>query len=470
MTAMTHPPRNPRILVLLNPGRTSRQYIIGIARAAERRGILGATCELGEVWQQIAGAGAATHAVRAKLARDMQSMLAQRRITHVLGYVHNGVFDFGLSPGEGGRPCSVFGASGVRHILLWTDHPNWAVGGSALDPRASHVLASLMHTHIVKSESAASELHRIAGWPNVMGMPMAEDYDAVKPDRSARIIHDAVVILSDAFPVPHVLEPYLEENDPDPALLMHAVRPAAVRAWTAFISGAGAVPDLRDALLALANDWLDAKAARPLDSFFRIGSTLVAQHTEALGWLNADPQRWYAGIAALNAVTAWRRAFWLAWLGRRVNLGVYGSPAERLGLPAQPGQEVWVPYEQQASIYARGACAININAAHDEEGMTHKPFQIVASAVACIHHASRSLDKSFSPGAEIIEFQRGPELLDAVRAFAADPARRDRLAAAAYERARRDHTWDHRLLAMLNADAHTSRECPTPQRTVESAA
>ena len=44
-----------RILVLLNPGRQSRHYLLGLAAAASRTGRLGLRLELGPIWQAPAG-------------------------------------------------------------------------------------------------------------------------------------------------------------------------------------------------------------------------------------------------------------------------------------------------------------------------------------------------------------------------------------------------------------------------------
>ena len=99
-------------------------------------------------------------------------------------------------------------------------------------------------------------------------------------------------------------------------------------------------------------------------------------------------------------MVGWRRNFWLAWLGRRVNLGLYGSPAAPMGLPQTAEAAGWVGYEQQAAVYAHsGQSRSTSTRPADEEGLTHKPFQIAASGVACIHHASAGLESCFTPGA-----------------------------------------------------------------------
>lgn len=425
--------RSTRLLVLLNPGRTSRHYLLGIAGAARQRGILAGTLELGEVW-----AAAGSPASRAKVAARVRGLCEEAGVTHVLGYVHNGVFDFGLHE-AGNGPEPLFASMGLRHILLWTDHPNWAQQGGALDPRAAKVLAHPLHTHIVKSQAAAAEIAEVLGWPAVMGMPMAEDPGMIVPDRSIMPVHDAVMIVGDPTAPPIETLSFLDDADPEPAAVMRAMRPAAERAFELTLGSWSASAEQSAGLWALARSWLDAKEAQPLRSFHGLARGLEASHGPALAALRADPRRWYATIAALGAVSAWRRTFWPAWLARRADLCVMGPGA---GGP-------WVEYQRQASAYALGCCAININAPHDEEGLTHKPFQIVASGVPLVHHATIGLDDCFTAGDEVLVFERGGELLEALRRAGRALERRATFADAARQRLLREHTWDHRLQQMI---------------------
>lgn len=429
---------DPRVLILLNPGRQSRHYLIGLAGGARRAGIPCLTLELGPIWQRAAGPGSA--AVLAEARRQVGDLVRRQRISHVIGYVFNGTHDLGLEHGSDGRPQTIWDHLAVRHLLLWTDHPEWATSGRALDEPLRTLLGGENRTHLLKSGSASAEAAAVLGWPNVHALAMAEDYNAIRPVTDIRPIHDAVVVIGDAAaPHPSML-PFLDADDPDPAMLDAEMRPQAERAWRKVIG-----PD-RDALAAA---WLDLKQANPEDSFWRLAACLQPAHADSLAWLRSDPRRWYSAVQALRRMTGWRRNFWLAWLGRRVNLGIYGSSAAPLGVPQTADGAAWVAYEQQSAVYARGRVALNINAPHDEEGLTHKPFQIAASGVACIHHSVRGLEASFLPGQEVITFRRGPELLEAIRSLAADEPRRRDLASAMHARAIAEHTWHVRLGSML---------------------
>ena len=174
--------------------------------------------------------------------------------------------------------------------------------------------------------------------------------------------------------------------------------------------------------------------------------------SSSLNFLRAEPVRWYTAIASLRLMVHWRRNFWPAWLARRVNVGSYGSPAHDPAFNQAPDAAQWVPYDQQSAVYARGSLALNINAAHDEEGLTHKPFQIAAAHAPCIHHDSQGLSDWFTPGEEILTFRRGPELLDSVRTLLGSAPLRAQLADSLRSRALQDHTWDLRLQQMLTTE------------------
>jgi hypothetical protein len=426
------------LLFLLNPGRQSRHYMLGLFRAAERLCLPHIAVELGPLWDRVAAASdkrAALQAIQIELAR----LVATHKVTHALGYVYNGTFDIGLVSQPSGLGRGLFPSLGVRQVLLWTDHPEWASGGIALRPPLVDILRDPLMTHIVKSDAAAAEAREVLRWPQVISMPMAEDYESLQPAQGIEPIHDVVAILGDGRGVSPAITGFLEEEDPNPAVIDDVMRPDAIARFAAAHPHESSI----------ASAWLDAKRAEPSRSFWSLARTLDSTHATTLSRLRATPEHWYSAVQSLRVMVEWRRYFWLAWLARRVNVGVYGSSTQDLGIPQTVGAADWVPYDQQPAVYARGRVALNTNAAHDEEGMTHKPFQIAASGVPLVHHDTRGLSECFDVGREILTFRRGPELLDAVRTLLGDAAVRASLGGAFRSRALRDHTWEARLTAML---------------------
>lgn len=442
--------RDARILVLLNPGQMSRHWLLGMAAGAERLGVLAGTLELGPVWSAIESATPANiDDVRNQLAGQIVRFCQQRRVTHVLSYLHNGAFEPGLFPDERNIPVTLFTRAGIRHIMIWSDHPNWALDGAALNPTVAEILGHPSHTHVLKSAPAAAEASAILKWPNVHAMHMGEDFTALQPARNIDVIHDAVIIMADAMPVPGPLVPFLDEDNPRPEVLASTMRSTAVHA-AYFAIDRYVHGDVDRAMCrSLVEEWVEARIKSPHVPFWSLIPRLDDAHADAVTVLRRDPRLYYETVHAMQHVTAWRRFFWPSWLARRISLGIYGSPATRMNIPTPPGGDVWIPNANQPEIYARGKVAININAGHDEAGLTHKPFQIAASGVPCLHFTSQHLDECFSEGSEIVSFDNGPALLDAIHGLAASAKRRADIAEAARARGVREHDWEKRVLQML---------------------
>ena len=109
-----------------------------------------------------------------------------------------------------------------------------------------------------------------------------------------------------------------------------------------------------------------------------------------------------------------------------------------------------VSYWEQSSAYAQGRIAVNIPQPHDQEGLSHKPFQIAASGVAMAHLNRRGLEKCFTLGEEVEVFLTPAEACETIARLLRNNARREALAAAARRRLEREHTWAHRLIEMFS--------------------
>ncbi len=97
------------------------------------------------------------------------------------------------------------------------------------------------------------------------------------------------------------------------------------------------------------------------------------------------------------------------------------------------GSAEWVDNARPPAVYARGKLALSISGGHNEEGLTHKPFQIAACGVPMIHIDRVGLAECFTPGREVASF--------------ATPAE-------ARARLLTEHTWEKRLPEMLNRARH----------------
>jgi len=440
-------PTDVRLLLLVNPGAQSRFYMLGLLRAAQRMGIPHQGIELQPLWNRLNKA-ADKVAATTEVSSTIADLVAKERFTHVVGYGYNGIeLSRPAPPGGAGTP--IFAELGLRHLMLWTDHPNWMSNALPLEPHVRAMLRNDRHVHFLKSPSAAAEAAAVLNWPNVHAIDMAEDYELLKPDPLVHAVHDVVAIVGSTHALPVHAQPFLSHDDPDPAAIDALGLPTALAEVEHFIRSQPEGDARVESVMSWARAVTAEKLQRPMDAYWRIASGTPGSHTDAFAWLRADAKRWYGVTRSLRTIVEWRRNFWLAWLSRRVNVGIYGASAEPIGVAQPAGAERWVDYLRQGGVYNLGRLAINTNAAHDEEGCTHKPFQIASSEVPCIHHAGHGLAEAFEPGSEILTFTRGPELLRHVRQVAPDIKARRALAGAAHQRLVWNHTWDARLSEML---------------------
>lgn len=423
--------------------------MLGLLRAANTLGLSPIPLDIGPIRQEILRSADPGGTIRS-LADRFLPMIEAGGLTDVMTYADVGGPELGVWHSPQG-PGTLWTALGLRHHILWTDHPEWADSGAALHPTPRTLFAHPAICHRLKSAQAAAEAAAILRWPGVTHLPVADDYDTLRPASAVRPIHDAVAILGSIARLPEELEPFLDHDDPDPAALDRLMIPRTLEAWERVAEAANDP----DALRRFARDLLESRAFHPFRTVWEHAQNLRPGYADAVAWLTADPQRWYTAQAKLRQQSAWRRSFWLAWTARRVDLGIYGCDASPLGIAQPAGAEQWVDYRDQPAAYARGRCALNINQSHDEAGVTHKPFQIVASGVPLVHHAGAGLTELFRPGSEILVFCRGPELLHRIDSLCARGSRGPELAAAALDRAKSEHAWTHRLQNMLGLDANT---------------
>lgn len=427
--------------------------MIGLARGAARAGLAHTVVDMAPIWDAVRRAGAGGLGDALASARSQFADIVRREgITHVLGYASNGA-DLGIVQTEaGGEARPLFAALGCTHLMLWTDHPEWCVGGTALEPASRGVLSDPAHVHFVKSEPAANEVREIVGWARTHAMHMAEDAEMVSPCTEVRAEHDVSVILGGCGALLPEATDALGNDHPDAGAIDAARHLKAVEKVrkTVGLDPEGAL--WSDSVCALADAWLAAKRARPLDAFGRIAADervgLMAQHGSALAWVRAEPKRYYAVLRAMRSMVDWRRNFAVAWLARRVRVGVYGCDASALGVVQSAAQRERVAYEAQSRVYATGRVALTTNAGHDEEGLTHKVFQIACSGVPCLHHETRGLGDVLVPGREVLAFSNIQQALEHIRRGDADLRE---VATAALERVKREHTWEARLRQMLAA-------------------
>lgn len=436
-TVAASPPQ--RLLILLNPGRVSRYYLEGLVRAAAGLGLEYRTLEMGALWQRkktdIAG-----------LTRDLAAVIRGERIGAVLGYVLNGVFDAQCVRGPDGAPRSLFDALGVPHLMLWTDHPQWASEKLGLDPELQAVLRSPNNHHFVKSEAAALEIKRVLGWTHCYGLPVAEDPEMVRPVRGVEAEFDVVTILGSPPRLDDRLVTYLDATEPDVNGVMGTVAEIVVERLETLWKR-DAPPTMVDELRRLGVAWAEMRRQDVKTAAVRHLPALSVEFPEALDWLVNHPTTYFDAVEHLWLFGGWQRTFYLRYLAGHFRVAVFGADWRGVGLGGGGG--AWVDYRDQAGVYARGRVALNISQGSEEEGVSHKPFQMAASGVPMVHIDRAGLSECFQVGREIEVFDTPREAREVIASLICDPERRASLAAAARRRLEREHTWERRMQRML---------------------
>ncbi len=431
--------RSPRgkLLVIMNPGRFTRHYLHDMATAARRMGIGVVTHEIGETWARVARQDSSR-------AAEMDEFVRREHVAVAIGSQMNGLTEWPLAAGADGRPATFFESRRIAHLLWWTDHPQWASERVALSPDVQPLLASANQRSFVKSESAAAEIRHLLGWSNVHGLPVAEDPISLPPARGVRPEFDVVAIIGS----PPRVEPWFEENlscdEPDVEAIGRRVASAA-SAGLRQLWADRAPEAMRPALGELGDAWVEARRCDPLTSSFRHFIVLRRAHADAADWLERHPIVYFDALERLWDFGRWERTFVMAYLARHFRVAVFGSDWSALGIPGGG----WVDHHDQPAVYARGRLAINVSQAGDEEGISHKPFQIAASGVPMVHIGRQGLAECFEPDIEVATFATPAEARRVVGELLSDRERASAMGEAARRRLLADHTWETRLPQIL---------------------
>lgn len=430
--------RPPTLLVLQNPGRFTRYYLAQMEAASRRLGIRTLVYELSAMLQR-------APQERAAATAEMEGWLRRENVRAAIGSGINDTTEWNWVIGPDGAPQSLFDRLGIDHLLWWTDHPQWANEKAALREDLQPLLRGGRKFHFVKSEVHARELGEILGWENCFGLPVAEDPEFVRPDPEAVPEYDVVAILG-CPPRPIAeLEPFLEQDEPDVEAI-HAIVAEQALARLGQLWEAAASAELRPALSALGQDWVDRRRRDHRTAGFHHFRQLADDHAEASRWLLEHHRTYFDAAEIVWSFLGWQRTFILSYLARHFRVAVFGHDWSSRGIPGGG----WVDHCEQGRFYARGKIAINISQGNEEEGASHKPFQIAASGVAQVHIDRVGLSDYFEPGKEIELFETPGQARRVIAELLGDDDRRRALADAARERLLRDHTWDVRLRQMFD--------------------
>ncbi len=116
---------------------------------------------------------------------------------------------------------------------------------------------------------------------------------------------------------------------------------------------------------------------------------------------------------------------------------VYGDDFVRVLAGAQVGVNVHQQFGERGDPARYGT------------GANMRVFELAAVGTPQLSDAKADIARHFTPDREIVLYRSVAELADRARVLLGDGALRRRLAAAARERAVREHTWRHRVEELL---------------------
>ncbi|HYK81850.1 MAG TPA: glycosyltransferase [Gemmatimonadales bacterium] len=158
----------------------------------------------------------------------------------------------------------------------------------------------------------------------------------------------------------------------------------------------------------------------------------------------AAPPRWHSRVAFVGSRDP----------GRERVLGELAELEIRTWGPGWPAGPVYG--DDFIRALAGAAVGLNIHQqfgagdpARYGTGANMRVFELAAVGTAQLADAKADIARHFAPDREIVLYRSVPELCDRARALLADAALRRSLAAAARERALREHTWVQRLEELL---------------------
>jgi hypothetical protein len=430
------------ILTILNGGRMSRCWLIGLGNAAIALGLRHTFIEGDEIARSVKTDPDA-------VVREFSKVLIQRKIGLVLNYALNGAAILPVDQEWPGAYRNFFEVRGIPQFILWADHPQWVSNKDALRPDIQAAFRSGNQFHFLKSQAHAQEIRRILGWPNCHAVACGADPKLLTPRPEIQPDYDLIAIYGNDVTLPDWLLPFLEQDDPDPAAINQIVA-KQVREKLGALWDKEAALSLRPELDAWSNRAIELKLTHPEQSLARHFGRLTDEFPMASWWLAAMFPTYFKATEILYAFRNWQRHFYLAYLSKYFRVGLFGGKWSHVGNPAEAAANGhWVDFDRIPQFAARGKIALDIVSGWDEEGLTAKTFELAACGKPMIHNDCIGLEEAFEPAKEIEIFRTPKQARQMVQHLLDDPSRREGIAQASRARLLKEHTWGHRLQQML---------------------
>ena len=156
------------------------------------------------------------------------------------------------------------------------------------------------------------------------------------------------------------------------------------------------------------------------------------------------------GISFVGAAYGTRREMVAALKGRGIAVECFGD-----GWPRGP-----VAAEEIPRIMHESRVSLNFSDAFKQKARRQikaRTFEVAGAGGLLLTEYAPGLETFYKLGSEILSYKTIDELESQIRYLQADPARRDAIAWAGYQRTKAEHTYDLRLAQVLDAAIQVSR-------------
>ncbi len=411
----------------------------------ERSGHAAMIFELGPLWQMYQAEKASGERLKSHMTQLLVDTCRSNRIDAAMGMWANSLMTF-VNPTVDGKPVNVFEALGLPHALYWLDAPHWAHDGGIRASLGTSVLRGDKMHHFINNSATAREMRELFTMGNVHALNYGINEQVFTP-RNVEPEFDCVFGTGpgDAAPTPVALEE-IEKDEPD---MLRVRLDLAERIGPKLDEISSQSPALREVLRELLKLQIAGRDTPMLDRIERIkaaGGTLAT----GVAILVQDPRLYIAATDLVRSVERFERAFTISWMSRRFSCASFGGgDLSAWGCRAKPLG--FVKHEDQAATYARGRVGLNAMRWQDDVGSNIKPLEISASGRVCVMKRRCGVSELLEPGREIEEFEQMHAGAAIVKRLIEDDGARKRIASAALDRTRREHTWTHRANAFLGA-------------------
>ncbi|MGE4292524.1 MAG: glycosyltransferase [Desulfovibrio sp.] len=106
-------------------------------------------------------------------------------------------------------------------------------------------------------------------------------------------------------------------------------------------------------------------------------------------------------------------------------------------------------YDELPGLYPRSKVNFNCTSLQMKGAVNQRVFDVPACGAFLITDHRRQMDQLFEPEKEVVTYANPEEIPELVERYLADPAARDAVAQAAQKRLLAEHTYDHRLEALM---------------------